>query len=69
MKETGWLSPASLFQFPWKIFLYEVLEVFASKAIPFILESAREHPLDFRLPGRFLEPQIVERFFRTAMSF
>jgi hypothetical protein len=43
-----------------------VLEVFVGKGIQFVCESAREHPLDFRLPGRFLELLMVKEFFHAG---
>jgi hypothetical protein len=43
-----------------------VLEVFAGEGIRFMRESAHEHPLDFRLPGQFLELLIVKEFFRAG---
>jgi hypothetical protein len=43
--------------------LREVLEIFAGQGIRFVRQSAREHPLDFRLPGRFLELLRVKEFF------
>lgn len=55
----GWPSPAVLlFQFPWKICIREVLEVFVGEGVEFVLKFAREHPLDFRLPGLFFEPPL-----------
>ena len=50
----------------WKRCLREVLGVFVGEGIQFVRESAREHPLDFRHPGRFLEPLIAEELFRAG---
>jgi len=46
--------------------LREVLEVFADQGIQFVRQSAREHPLDFRLPDRFLELLRVKEFLRAG---
>jgi hypothetical protein len=43
-----------------------VLEVFAGEDIWFVRESAHEHPLDFRLPGKFLELLITKELFRAG---
>jgi hypothetical protein len=39
------------------------MEVLAVEGILFIRESAHEHPLDFHLPGQFLELRIVKEYF------
>jgi len=39
------------------------MEALAVESILFIRESAHEHPLDFRLPGQFLELRIVKEYF------
>lgn len=42
------------------------MEVLAVEGILFIRESAHEHPLDFCLPGQFLELRIIKEYFPTG---
>ena len=58
MEESGpaYSSQSFSFSFRGRYFFREVLEVFVGQGLRFALESAREHPVDFHLPGRFLDP-------------